>query len=162
MKRLLTALLVLAVAIGIGFAARTWLFSTVRIAGSSMENTLISGDIALVTHFGKPERGSIMQCTFTGRSGSYVKRVIGLPGDTIEFSAGQLFVNSRPLSEPYVTSATEDMCITLGEDEYFVLGDNRADSYDSRADDMGCIHRDQFLGCVRWVLWPINRFGFVE
>ena len=162
MKRLLTVLLALAMAFGLGFAARTWLFSTVRIAGSSMENTLISGDIALVTRFGKPERGSIMQCTFTGRSASYVKRVIGLPGDTIEFSEGQLFVNSRPLSEPYVTSETENMCITLSENEYFVLGDNRAKSYDSRAEDMGCIRRDQFLGRVRWILWPVNRFGCVE
>ena len=162
MRRLLTVLLVLTIAVGLGFAARTWLFSTVRIAGSSMENTLISGDIVLVTRFGKPRRGSIMQCTFTGRSGSYVKRVIGLPGDTIEFSEGQLFVNSRPLSEPYVTSATEDMFVTLGEDEYFVLGDNRAESYDSRAADMGCIRRDQFLGRIQWILWPIDRFGFIE
>lgn len=162
MKRLLIWLLVLAIAIGTGFAARTWLFSAVRIAGSSMEDTLVSGDVALVTRWEAPVRGCIMQCTFTGRSGSYVKRVIGLPGDVIEFSDGQLIVNSRPLSEPYVSSETEDMCITLGADEYFVLGDNRAESYDSRADDMGCIHRDQFLGRVRWILWPINRFGFVE
>ena len=162
MKRLIAWLLALVMAAGIGFAARTWLFSAVRIAGSSMENTLVSGDIALVTRFGNPTRGSIMQCVFTGRSGRYIKRVIGLPGDTIEFRQGQLIVNGKPLSEPYVTSQTEDLQIVLGENEYFVLGDNRAASYDSRAEDMGCIRRDQFLGRVRWILWPISRFGLVE
>lgn len=162
MKRLLAALLPLIFAVCIGFAARTWLFSTVRIAGSSMENTLRSGDVALVFRLAPPRRGSIMQCTFDGRSGSYVKRVIGTPGDTVEFSAGQLMVNDQPLSEPYVSSPTEDMRITLSENEYFVLGDNRAESYDSRADDMGCIGREQFLGSVKWILWPVSRFGPVE
>ena len=93
---------------------------------------------------------------------SYIKRVIGLPGDTVEFSGGQLIVNGRPLSEPYVSSETEDMCINLGMDEYFVLGDNRAESYDSRAEDMGCISHDQFCGRVRWILWPVDRFGPIE
>ena len=162
MKRLLSALLAIALAVGLGFAARTWLVSTVRIAGSSMEDTLVSGDVALATRWEEPERGAVMQCTFPGRSGSYVKRVIGLPGDEIEFSGGQLIVNGRPLSEPYVSSETEDMRITLGPDEYFVLGDNRAESYDSRAEDMGCISRDHFLGRVRWILWPVSRFGPVE
>ena len=162
MKRLLTGLLVMAIAVGLGFAARTWLFTTVRIAGSSMEDTLLSGDLLLLTRFSEPERGSVMQCTFTGRSGSYIKRVVGLPGDTIEFAKGQLIVNGRPLSEPYVSSETENMRITLGEDEYFVLGDNRAESYDSRAEDMGCIHRDQFFGRARWILFPLSRFGPVE
>lgn len=162
MKRLLPCLIALAIAVGLGFAARTWLFSAVRIAGSSMEDTLLFGDIALITRWDKPARGSVMQCTFTGRSGSYIKRVIGLPGDTVEFSDGQLIINGRPLSEPYVSSPTEDMCITLGADEYFVLGDNRVESYDSRSEDMGFIRRDQFSGRVRWILWPVSRFGPIE
>ena len=163
MKRLLSIALALLIAIGMGFAIRTWLFSAVHIAGTSMGSTLRSGDIALVTRFERnPSRGDVMECTFTGRSGSYVKRVIGLPGDTVEFIGGALVLNGRPLSEPYVTSETDDMRITLGPNEYFVLGDNRAESYDSRAEDMGCIRRDQFLGRARWILWPLNRFGPVE
>ena len=162
MKRLCAALLVLILALGAGFAARTWLFSAVRISGTSMEDTLFSGDVLLITRFEQPARGSVMQCVFEGRSGKYVKRVVGLPGDTVEFSSGQLIVNGQPLSEPYVSSATEDMRITLGENEYFVLGDNRAESYDSRAADMGCIGREHFLGRARWILWPIDRFGPVE
>ena len=163
MKRLLTVFLVLLMAVALGFIVRTQLFSAVRIAGSSMEDTLLSGDIVLVTRFERePQRASVMQCTFDSRDSSYVKRVIGLPGDTVEFIDGALLVNGKPISEPYVSSETEDMSITLGQDEYFVLGDNRAESYDSRAEDMGCIRRDQFLGRARWILWPLDRFGPVN
>jgi len=162
MKRLIGILLVLSLAIGIGCAARAQLFSTVRIAGSSMEDTLHSGDIVLITRWEEPVHGAVMQCTFDGRDSSYVKRVIGRPGDTIKFSDGTLILNDRPLSEPYVSSETDDMILTLALDEYFVLGDNRAESYDSRAEDMGAIRRDQFLGRARWILWPIHRFGPVQ
>lgn len=162
MKRALSLLIALCLALAAGFAARTYLFTTVRIAGSSMEGTLLSGDVVLICRWETPERGNVMQCTFPGRSGTYVKRVIGLPNDTIEFSSGALTVNGRPLSEPYVSSPTEDMYIALGEDEYFVLGDNRAESYDSRAEDMGCLSSSQFCGRARWILWPLYRFGPVE
>lgn len=162
MKRLIGLLLVLAFALGAGYAARTYLFSTVRIAGASMENTLHSGDVVLITRWEKPSYGSVMQCTFEGRDSSYVKRVIGAPGDKIEFANGELTLNGRPLSEPYVSSETEDMSIALGPDEYFVLGDNRAESYDSRAEDMGCLDLSQFLGRARWIVWPLHRFGPVQ
>ena len=103
-----------------------------------------------------------MVCAFDGREDTYVKRVVGLPGDEIAFSEGQLTVNGQPVSEPYVSSPTDDFQITVGEGEYFVLGDNRAESYDSRAEDMGCVGRDGLLGRVRWILWPLDRFGGLE
>lgn len=163
MKRLLSIALALAIVCGLAIAVRTWLFTAVRIAGSSMENTLRSGDIALVTRlYGDAGHGDVVQCEFTGRSDSYVKRIVGLPGDTVEFSDGALILNGKPLSEPYVSSKTEDMSIELSADEYLALGDNRGQSYDSRAEDMGCIRRDQILGRVRWILWPLSRFGPVE
>lgn len=163
MKKLPGALFAVALAVLIGFAARTWLFSAVRIAGTSMESTLHSGDIVLIIRSASaPEHGDIVECTFDSRSGTYVKRIIGLPGDSVEYSGGELLLNGRPRSEPYTSSETEDIIITLGPDEYLVLGDNRAESYDSRAEDMGCIRRDQILGRARWILWPISRFGPVE
>lgn len=162
MKRILALLLIFTLALGMGYAARTFLFSTVRIAGTSMENTLYSGDIALVTRWEQPVHGAVMQCTFDSRDSSYVKRVIGVPGDSVEFQDGVLTLNQRPLSEPYVSSETENTTVFLGYDQYFVLGDNRAESYDSRAEDMGFIRRDNFLGRVRWILWPLSRFGPVE
>jgi len=167
MKRLTASLFALTLAVLLGLCARQWLLSFERIAGSSMAETLRSGDVALVTRAdylagNTPERGDVVQCRFSGRDGSYVKRVIGLPGDVVAFEDGALVVNSRPVSEPYISSPTEDFLIELGADEYLVLGDNRAESYDSRSDDMGCISSDNFLGRVRWIVWPPDRFGPVE
>lgn len=167
MKRALRILLGLILAAALGLAARQWLVGTVRIAGNSMADTLASGDITLVTRpdyalGGAPRRGDVVECRFPGRDGRYVKRVVGLPGDVLVFSGGALTVNGQAVSEPYVTSETEDMRVELGPDEYFVLGDNRLESYDSRAEDMDCISRDCFLGRVRLILWPLDRFGIVE
>lgn len=163
MKRLLKTLLALTAALAIGLSARAWLFAPVRIAGNSMADTLLNGDIVLISRLTRaPGRGSVMECTFEGRPGTYVKRIVAMPGDTVQFEDNALILNGRPLSEPYVITETEDMSLTLGPDEYFMLGDNRAQSYDSRAEDMGCIGADRFLGRAVWILWPINRFGPVE
>lgn len=167
MKRLLCVVLTIALAVCLGLALRQWILTPVRIAGSSMADTLLSGDVVLVTRWEMlagtlPGRGNVVECRFPDRNGSYVKRVIGLPGDTIDFSEGVLYINGRPVSEPYVSSLTEDFRIALDDDEYLVLGDNRAESYDSRASDMGCVSANGFTGRVRWILWPPARFGIVE
>lgn len=138
-----------------------FVFHTVRIEGTSMVDTLRSGDIALVTrfdyHIGQPVRGHIVECSFPGRSGHYIKRLIGLPGDRIQIIDSRVYVNGEAISEPYATGPSEDFDMQLGEDEYLVLGDNRSQSYDSRAEDMGCIHRDNLLGRVRTVIWPLRK-----
>jgi len=138
-----------------------FVFHTVRVEGTSMVDTLRSGDIVLVTRFDyapgrQPDRGDIVECSFPGRSGTYIKRVIGLPGDTVEIIDSRTYVNGAPLSEPYATGPSRDYASTLGEDEYLVLGDNRAESYDSRAEDMGFIGADNLLGRVRLVLYPFR------
>lgn len=162
MKRVLLTVLILLAALAAGLAVRTWGFTAVTVAGTSMNDTLFSGDVVLVTRFGSISNGDVVQTSFSGRSGSYIKRVIGLPGDVVEYADSALILNGRPLSEPYVSSPTENMRIALGEDEYFLLGDNRAESYDSRAEDMGCVSRSQISGRVQWILWPVSRFGPVE
>ena len=170
MKRLPTALkivLVIAAVMAVGLCARRWLIGAVRVAGTSMQDTLQSGDIVLLTRFDylagrAPDRGSVVECRFPGRNDTYIKRVVGLPGEVIRFSGGILAVNGLEVSEPYVSSPTDDYEIALGEGEYLVLGDNRVESYDSRMADMGPIGADAFLGRVRWVAWPPNRTGIVE
>ena len=126
-----------------------------------MVDTLRSGDVVLVTRFdyriGTPDRGDVVECSFPGRSGTYIKRVIGLPGDTVEIIDSRVYVNGAPLSEPYASGSSEDYAVRLGEDEYLVLGDNRSQSYDSRAADMGFIGRDNLLGRVRIALNPFRR-----
>lgn len=136
---------------------RLTLFHTLRIEGVSMESTLSGGDIVLVLRMnGAPERGDIIQCRFPGRSGTYVKRVIGLPGEYIELRGGATYVNGAPISEPYLSSAAEDYSIQLGADEYFLLGDNRAESYDSREADMGPVSHEDCIGRVVLGLWPLQ------
>ena len=131
-----------------------------------MNDTLSGGDIALVVRCAyrqsAPRRGDVVECRFPGRADTYVKRVIGLPGETLAFSGGALTVDGAAVAEPYVSTPTEDCEVTLGEDEYFVLGDNREASYDSRMEDMGPIGLDGFVGRVVFVLWPPERMGAVD
>ena len=166
LRRAIRALGILAACAALGLAVRAWGFGLVRISGTSMNDTVRSGDIVLVTRFdyrlgGSPAFGDIVECRFEGRSHTYVKRVVGLPGEVIAFEGGALYRDGSALSEPYVSSATEDYRITLGEDEYLVLGDNRRESYDSRMEDMGPIGADGFVGRVRMIVWPASRFGAV-
>ena len=140
---------------------RLFVFHLVRIEGSSMEDTLCSGEIALVTSFdyrfgAKPARGDIVECRFQGRVDTYVKRVIGLPGETVELREGKTYIDGAAISEPYVFSIAEDYSVSLGENEYLVLGDNRCESYDSRAADMGPIGKEDILGRVRLCVWPLH------
>ena len=165
-SRWLLAALILLVAFGMGLVLRRYVIGTVRVSGVSMQDTLKSGDLALVTRlkyaYGGPERGDVVECRFPGRDDTYIKRIIGLPGDEVAFAGGRLTVNGSPVEEPYLSTPTEDYAITLGADEYLALGDNRADSYDSRMADMGPIGRADILGRVRWILLPLNRFGPIQ
>ena len=163
LRRALAVVLALAVAAGAGLLLRRFAFGTLRVAGASMRDTLQGGDLALVTRFGgEPRRGDVVECRFDGRGDTYVKRIVGLPGEAIAFVGGQLTVDGAPVAEPYVSSPTGDYAVALGADEYLALGDNRAQSYDSRMDDMGPVHAEDILGRVRWILLPLDRFGPIK
>lgn len=164
MKRLLGWFLALAVAVGLGLLVREYVFRLTRVAGDSMEGTLETGDLALVTRFdylaGPPARLDVVQVAFAGRGGKYLKRVIGLPGETVDIISGVVHINGTALDEPYARLSDDDYHISLGKDEYFVLGDNRPESYDSREEDIGAVRADAFLGRVRAVVWPLGRVRF--
>lgn len=154
----LRTVLVLGCILLVFLVLRIFVFHTVRIEGSSMNHTLQSGNIALVTTLdyrlgSEPQRGDIVECRFPNRSDAYIKRVIGLPGETVEIRDGETYIDGVLYPERYVSSRAQDYSVVLGEDEYLVLGDNRADSYDSRAEEMGPIGRKDFLGRVRLILW---------
>ena len=140
---------------------RLFVFHLVRIEGGSMQDTLCSGEIALVTSFdyrfgASPVRGDVVECRFPGRVDTYVKRVIGLPGETVELCDGKTWIDGAAIPEPYVFSIAEDYSVSLGENEYLVLGDNRCESYDSRAANMGPIGAEDILGRVRLCVWPLH------
>lgn len=149
----------------------TFLIQPVRVSGDSMCDTLKNGEIMLVTKpeylFGDPDFGDVVICRYPGRGLTYfVKRVMGLPGDTIEIRDNVVYRNGEPLEESYLTPERNDngfdmLPFTLGKGDYFVMGDNRDYSHDSRnyhSDGRpSAITRSMILGHVRWVVLPTIR-----
>jgi len=153
----------------VALAVRTFLFEPVRVQGSSMYPTLLSGEhmfVEKVTYWNEePQRGDIIICYYPGYKESCVKRVIGLPGERLEIRAGQVYINDVLLNESrYYPGPMMDADASwiIGEQELFVMGDNRGGSKDSRADSVGPIPYSQVVGKVRAVLWPISRMRSVE
>ena len=156
---------------------RLFVLSLAHIKGRSMLPTLHDRDFALVWRLGyllrMPRRGDVVICHYPGRKmkrlpllpQAFVKRVIGLPGDTLEWVEGELLLNGEVLPEPYLDPARcrflrSRLPVTLGPDEYFVLGDNRDSSNDSRS--VGPLHRRAIRGRVVCVLFPCKRIGRVH
>ena len=154
----------LILALLLGLFLRGFVFEIVRVQGPSMSETLESGDLVLVTKFdylfSEPQNGDIVLCAFPGREGRFVKRVVGTPGDTVSISQGTTTRNGEPVAEPYVTlPAGEDFGpVTLEENQYLVMGDNRLKSRDSRDPEVGALEEGAFSGRVRLKLWPFEVF----
>ena len=152
----------------------TFVGQRTEVSGSSMYDTLEDGDNLwinkLAYRFHDPERFDIVVFPYQDSSVYYIKRIIGLPGETVRFEEdGTIYINDEPLEENYgyetispsmIGRAGED--IVLGEDEYFVMGDNRNDSKDSRFEEVGNIHRDELEGKATFRIWPLSKFGKVE
>lgn len=132
--------------------------SRFKIDGSSMEPNLHSGEFVIADKiaylFGTPQRGDVVVFQRDTESKDYIKRVIGLPGETIEIAAGTVYIEGQPLDEVYIQRTTIGALTTrrLGVDEYFVMGDNRGDSSDSR--HFGPIRADDIIGRAWIIYWP--------
>jgi len=162
---------VLVVAILVAVGIRTFVVQTFYIPSASMEPTLEIGDRILVDklsyHLHAVHRGDIVVfATPPGEDAGpnvkdLVKRVNGLPGETISSAGGQVVINSKPLKEPWLVKGTVTTGITtqvIPPNEYFVMGDNRSDSQDSRF--FGPIHRSLIVGRVVVKIWPLTSFHF--
>ncbi len=139
----------------------------VRVKGSSMMDTLQNNDFMIVTKFeyllGDPQRFDVVTCHYPNRgSTSFVKRIVGIPGDTVAIHGGTLYVNGEAVKEPYITHLPnyEMSPVTVAEGCYFVLGDNRPASNDSHS--VGQLTRKQITGKVRFVAWPFWQMRMVE
>ncbi|MCL2855718.1 MAG: signal peptidase I [Defluviitaleaceae bacterium] len=144
-----------------------------RIQGPSMEPTLYHGDRVFVNRlafvFRQPGFGDIV--AFPGpanHSESFIKRVVGLPGDVINIVAGYIYRNGQRLDcvyfqgQGYAFAGTTAFPVTVGESTFFVLGDNLGISRDSRFAEVGNVHRDQIIGRVNFRWLPLSRFGAVN
>lgn len=144
-----------------------------RVSGSSMEATLSDGDNLIVDkisyRFSEPERFDVIIFPAEGDGGKYyIKRIIGLPKETVWIDeTGTIFINGKELEENYglemiLYPGDASVPIVLGEDEYFVLGDNRNNSTDSRYSIVGPVHRDDIIGRA-WVrIYPFDQIGKID
>lgn len=146
-----------------------------EVDGSSMEVTLSDGDNLIVDkisyRFRDPARFDIIVFPFQYEDDVYyIKRIIGLPGETVQIDQqGYIYINGEILMESYgkeiirpenIGRAVEP--VTLGEDEYFVMGDNRNNSSDSRTEIVGNIHRKDIIGRAWLRIWPFAKFGLLK
>lgn len=165
-KEMLSWIRDFAIAVVVVLLIRTFLFSIITVVGGSMLETLHEGDrlyVSILTpRIEGYERGDVVICYYPGRTDRCVKRLIGLPGDTVEILGGAVYVNGELLQEDYLdhTASYSYPSVTLKKGEYFVLGDNRPISHDSHSFDVGPVTRLE--GVVRYVIWPISRIGSVD
>ena len=177
------------IAVAVALVIRTLVFEPVRVDGHSMDDTLANGEIMFVTKFdysstwlsmpwqsdeakekatrftigGDPQRFDVVICRYPGRGDTnFVKRVVGLPGDTVELREGYLYVNGEKYDEPYINDEYRTGRLntfgpyTVPEGKFFVMGDHRNNSNDSRS--QGPIDRNMIVGHVVQVVFPFSSF----
>ncbi|MCI9175093.1 MAG: signal peptidase I [Lachnospiraceae bacterium] len=162
---LLTIALAMLFVLSVGFR--------VSVVGPSMSPTLESGETILVNRIGcklfGPGQNDLIVFLPNGNEKShyYIKRVIGLPGDRVQIKDGIIYINGEPFEEKIEVSAIENPLmaeeeIEVGEDEYFVLGDNRNNSEDSRYASIGNVKKEYIVGKAWCIVYPWNRFGLLK
>ncbi len=175
MKEMISTLVYL-----LGVLCLTWLVITfigqrTEVDGSSMEPMLSNGDNLIVDkisyRFRDPQRYDIIVFPFKYQENTfYIKRIIGLPGETVQIDEqGTIYINGEVLTENYgreiIRAETVGIAanpIVLGEDEYFVMGDNRNCSMDSRTEIVGNIKRKDIIGRAWIRIWPLNKLGILK
>ena len=143
-----------------------------HVPTGSMENTIMPGDRLIGNRLSYikdgPERGDVVVFKYPDdEKETYVKRVIGLPGETVQIVDGQVYINGQLLQgdmgwEPIESAGLASDPVILNEDEYFVLGDNRNDSSDSRVPSVGNVAKSSIIGRAWFRIWPMSRIGLIE
>ena len=163
-KALSGTIYVLTIVAAVAVLIATLVLPVLQIEGTSMEPTLVNGDIVLLTkttNFGRDDL-----CGFSWNNKLLIKRVIGLPGDWIEIDTdGTVYLNGEKLDEPYAQQLAMGECdlefpFQVPQEQYFVLGDMRESSIDSRNTLIGCVEKDQIVGKVFSRIWPFKTVRF--
>lgn len=171
-NELLGWLIYIVVIVILTYLVITFVGQRTRVSGESMLTTLHDGDQLIVDkisyRFREPKRYEIVVFPYEHEEGTYyIKRIMGLPGETVQIIDGYFYVNGEQIEDGYGNEVMNNAGIaeeplTLGDDEYFVLGDNRNHSSDSRVANVGVIHRDKLLGRAWIRIWPFSRFGKIR
>ena len=140
---------------------RTFIITPVRVDGDSMKNILKNGDILLLYKLGSINRLDIIVLDEEKDNEKIIKRVIGLPGETVAIKKGKIYINDKVIDDKYAYGETSDYDkVTLEDDEYFILGDNRLISKDSRY--FGPIKKSEIKGKIVFRLFPFTKIGTVQ
>lgn len=175
LKEIINTLLYLLCVLLLTLAVNTYVGQRTEVEGSSMEPTLSDKDNLIVDkisyRFSEPERFDIIVFSFKYKEDTYyIKRIIGLPGETVRIDEeGNIYINDEILEESYgrevIKSETMGLAretIVIGEDEYFVLGDNRNNSTDSRSPLVGNVNRKDIIGRAFVRIWPLAKMGMLR
>lgn len=163
-KALSGTVYVLTIVAAVAVLIATLVLPVLQIEGTSMEPTLYNGDIVLLMKTTRFDRGDL--CGFTWNNKLLIKRVIGVPGDWIEIDTdGTVYLNGEKLDEPYVEQKALGECdlefpYQVPQEQFFVIGDMRESSIDSRNTVIGCIPKEQIVGKVFFRVWPFSRLRF--
>ena len=163
-KALSGTIYVLTIVAAVAVLIATLVLPVLQIEGTSMEPTLVNGDVVLLTKTTSFDRGEL--CGFSWNNKLLIKRVIGVPGDWIEIDTdGTVYLNGEKLEEPYAQQLAVGECdlefpYQVPQEQYFVLGDMRESSIDSRNTLIGCVEKDQIVGRVFFRIWPFNSMRF--
>ena len=173
LKEIVSWVVEIAIVLMMAFVLVYFIEMRTSVVGQSMSETLENGDQILVNRFiykiVGPKANDVIVFLPNGNEKShyYVKRVVGVPGDTVQIKDGRVYVNGAEFTEKVDAAAIEDAglaadTVTLGDDEYFVLGDNRNNSEDSRYANIGNIKREYIIGKAWFVISTGDRFGFIK
>lgn len=156
MKKVLKEVIPYIIIIAVIVLIRSFIITPVRVEGSSMKTTLSNGDILLLYKLGNVKQFDIVVLDELYDNEVIIKRIIGLPGDTVEINNGKIYVNDEVIEDEYAYGETSDCAkIKLADDEYFILGDNRLISKDSRY--FGPVKEDEIIGKVIFRIFPFTK-----
>ena len=173
LKEALSWVFTFVTAILVALVLKNFVIINATVPTGSMENTIMPGDdlfgFRLAYQFSEPKRGDIIIFKYPDdEEEKYVKRIIGLPGETVRIANAKVYINDSetPLKEDYLkeewTVATGPFEFSVPEGCYFVMGDNRNDSWDARYWDNTYVAREKIIGKAEWVYFPFDRIGSLE
>ena len=171
LRNILEWVISIAIAVLIFMLIDNFVFKSARVYGGSMEPTYVHHDRVIVNRFifrfTDPRQGDVIAFPYAyDPSQQYIKRIVGMPGDVIDMRGGFVYRNGTRLDDAFSDEpafhGNVDFPITIEEDRFFVLGDNRQISEDSRSRNVGNVPREDIMGRVDFRWFPFSRFGFVD